>query len=81
MEKKIPLTKEPIEQGRICWGCTYIYFINSSPDWSDMTPGSNFELSCGKGYWEFDSDVDGLTQFREKLQTAERCLAYTPRAY
>jgi hypothetical protein len=44
-----------------------------------MTPGSDFHLQCGKGYWEFDNFGDGLPEFRDQLMAAERCADFTER--
>jgi hypothetical protein len=79
VKKKMPLREFPIP-GRICWLCQHVYFSQGSPGYSDLTPGYDFELSCGKQFWEFDSHMDGLDEFREKLESAERCAAFEPRA-
>ncbi len=60
-------------KGRVCWLCEHVMFFAGSPGYSELTPGNNFELSCGKHYWEFDQFDDTLDQFRDKLMSAERC--------
>jgi hypothetical protein len=49
------------------------------PHYSELTPGSDFSLSCGKRYWEFDQVMDGLDDFRNKLLSAERCADFKGR--
>jgi hypothetical protein len=75
MPKKMPLLSVPA-QGRVCWSCEHLYFSSGSPGYSEMTPGWDFEMSCGKSFWEFDSCGDGLETFRSKLLSAERCAAF-----
>jgi hypothetical protein len=73
----MPILAVPVP-GRICWSCRHIYFCPGEQGYSEWTPGSDFSLSCGKSFWEFDDIDDGLEQFREKLQSAERCAAFEP---
>lgn len=30
-------------------------------------------LDCSRGYWEFDTLKDSLSQFRDKIMSAEKC--------
>jgi hypothetical protein len=77
------VTKMPIDPitwpGRICWFCQHVYFDGGSPCYSDLTPGTSFQLECTKGYWRFDRDMDCLDEFREKLESAERCASFSER--
>jgi hypothetical protein len=75
--KPLPLLETPVPN-RICWSCRHVWFIAGSPGYSEMTPGSDFELSCWKDYWAFDNNEDSLSDFRTKLQSAERCADFEP---
>ena len=74
MNKKMPVG--PRVEGRICWSCRHVWFSAGSPGYSEMTPGSDFELQCGKSYWAFDNCGDSLNEFRMKLQSAETCASF-----
>jgi hypothetical protein len=50
-----------------------------SPGYSEVTPGYDFELYCGKNYWKFDNYGDTLEDFRLKLQSAELCANFEDR--
>ena len=75
----LPLLETPIP-GRICWSCRHIY-LSAGDKWGE----SSFELRCGQGYWEVETTDsryrpgDGLTEFRQKLESAERCAAFEDR--
>lgn len=75
----LPLLSEPV-LGRCCWSCAHIHFFNSHPDWSDVTPGYDFDLWCTKGYWLFDANNDSLETFGTCLQSASRCADFEPHA-
>ena len=75
--KRLPIA--PTTEGRICWLCEHIRFSNGSPGYSEQTPGSDFWLECGKGYWEFDNHDDGLDEFRQQLEAAETCGDFSER--
>lgn len=76
--KRLPVIQEPVV-GRVCWLCEHVQFQLAQPGYSDLTPGSDFHLECGKGYWEFDAFEDGLDEFREQLEAAERCSDFEKR--
>jgi hypothetical protein len=75
--KKMPLT-ERVEH-RVCWSCEHLYFFAGSPGYSELTPGDDFSMECGKDYWRFENYDDGLTEFRAKLQSAEVCGSFKER--
>lgn len=77
MSKRLPMLQTPVP-GRICWSCRHVQFFQGSPDYSEYTPGSDFQLYCGKQYWEFDSHRDELSDFRTKLRSAEQCADFEP---
>ena len=62
---------------KACWFCPHFHYSNSDPGYSEMTPGSDFGMSCVKGKWDFDSDVDGQEEFGRKLMTANTCEHYS----
>ena len=66
---------------KVCWSCNHMMFSNSDPGYSSWTPGWNFSMGCGKGYWVFDSDGDYVEAFRGKLLTAENCKDFEEREY
>ena len=76
MKKQMPLLAEPVPN-RLCWECPHIDFSPGSPGYSDMTPGYDMSLDCGKGYWKFDPHGE-LTGLREGLTSAERCADFSP---
>lgn len=78
MPKKLPIAETPTP-GRICWLCTHVYFCPAEGSYSEYTPGSDFVLNCTKGYWEISPYRDELDDFRQKLESAERCLAFEER--
>jgi hypothetical protein len=77
--KKLPIA-EVATPHRICWLCQHVVFECGEPGYSDYTPGSEFTLKCGEGYWEFDNFGDGLQEFREQLISAERCADFVQRS-
>ena len=74
-----PMPIGPRVQHRVCWSCERVSFVTSSPGYSEWTPGDAFALSCSCGYWVFESDDDGLDDFRRKLESAETCADFSPR--
>ena len=76
--KRMPLLEQSVPN-RCCWSCEHVEFYQGSPGYSEMTPGNDFELECGKDYWEFDNCGDTLDDFREKLELAERCADFKER--
>ena len=76
--KKLPLA-ETETAGRLCWFCEHCYYSNGSPGYSEWTPGTDFSLECGKGYWDFDNFDDTLTEFREQIEAAMRCADFKDR--
>jgi hypothetical protein len=41
-------------------------------DWSEMTPGWDAEIACGKGHWEMGK-MDGTDEYRKAIQKASTC--------
>lgn len=63
---------------KLCWNCRHFCFINSSPGYSEWTPGENFELSCDKKHWEFNPFETTQNEFKIMISHAEKCMDYTP---
>lgn len=60
------------DNNRLCWLCKFFDFHSGSPGYSDMTPGTNFRMSCDKGCWEFEMG-DSQEHFKKCLETANNC--------
>ncbi len=41
--------------------------------WGEYTPGTNFQISCLKNKWQFDTFNDSQEKFGEVLSSAETC--------
>ena len=61
---------------KICWNCEHVHYSQSSPSYSEYTPGYDAKLDCCKGYWTIDFDEDALRDVRRKLLMAETCKDY-----
>lgn len=62
---------------QLCLFCKRFTMVAEEPDWSDVTPGSNFEMYCSKNHWDFDTRKASEDDFRKTLLTAEDCKDYT----
>lgn len=40
---------------RVCANCEWFSVIEANQDWSEVTPGNQFSLSCQKDHWRFDA--------------------------
>ena len=58
---------------KLCWWCSHFYYSNSYPAYSEMTPGSDFSVSCDKQHWIFESDKTTQEEFGVMLSAAESC--------
>lgn len=60
---------------RMCWFCKHVAFDPGSPDWSELTPGEDWELRCKKGHYYLDSHEEHVTldMFRRAIETARTC--------
>jgi hypothetical protein len=65
---------------RICYGCRFFSIEQEEPDWSEITPGSPWSMSCTAGFWSFNTLKDDERTFAAKLETAETCPKYEERA-
>lgn len=58
---------------KICLFCQYFYIDNSSPGYSEMTPGDNMHMGCRKDHWYFDPDDTTENQYRDMMAMARTC--------
>lgn len=58
---------------RICVLCKHWDVYLAEPDWSDVTPGSDFEMGCTKGHWTMDPYNDGTETLRRYMLLAGSC--------
>jgi hypothetical protein len=65
-------------ENKLCWFCKHFYYSNAELDWSDMTPGSDFAMSCSKGHWDFDAFRTGQEEFGKILSSARECPDFVP---
>jgi hypothetical protein len=61
---------------KVCLFCKYFVWRQASPDWSEVTPGSDLELYCERHYWQVDPYEDTRETYRKKILTAESCDCY-----
>lgn len=61
---------------KICIFCKKFEFLNADGSYSDMTPGCEAEIRCGRGIWELDMFSDSEDEYRRKLLTAGSCNLY-----
>jgi hypothetical protein len=61
------------EENKLCWFCKYFWYSRAEDDWSEVTPGSDFALSCSKLHWWFDSHKTTQEEFGRILTTARTC--------
>ncbi len=50
-----------------------MYLSLAEPDWSELTPGSDYSMGCNKGVWSLDPFRDGLDVFRAKITSSTTC--------
>ena len=71
MAMSIP-SQDPPDIIQTCCFCQNFYFDMGEPDWSDMTPGHETEISCSKGHWEMKNS-DGTDTYRKNIKKAVAC--------
>jgi len=57
----------------LCWFCEHFHWSNAVEDWSDVTPGDDFEISCREDHWRFDSFNTSVDEFRAMINTGKTC--------
>ena len=64
---------------RTCIDCKRWRVEVAEPGFSEMTPGSEFSMSCIRGYWVLDPWEDSEEILREHLKMAETCKDFLQR--
>lgn len=58
---------------KACWWCVDFMYTQADFGWGEYTPGTNFQISCLKNKWQFDTFNDSQEKFGEVLSSAETC--------
>ena len=58
---------------KLCWLCKHFDYAQAFGGYSEYTPGSEFDISCSKNHWQFDSYKTDQKEFGKILSTAEHC--------
>ena len=56
-----------------CLECGNWWFNPGCSDYSDVTPGEDWELNCNKGHFRMSGFDITQEEFREKLLLANKC--------
>ena len=58
-----------------CFGCKHFKFVQSTPDWSEWTPGADASIRCGRDHFDGDPYLDDMTEHRfyQRIRQAEAC--------
>ena len=56
----------------LCLWCEHFSLYTRSPGYSEMTPGSDFDMYCDKHHWTYDQ-YRSETHYRECILTAANC--------
>lgn len=62
----------------VCWFCTHMFLWSGSPDYSELTPGSDMSMGCEKKVWHLDTEGDTLADFRRKITSSVTCEKFEP---
>ena len=65
-------------ENKLCWFCEHFYYSQGTPDYSDLTPGSSFSMSCEKQHWNFDPYETSQEEFGKMLSSARDCPDFVP---
>lgn len=66
---------------KACHQCEHFNFWTGSHGYSEMTPGSDAALECGKQHWRvrmFDDDVSTVRGYFAQAETCPDWAKYTP---
>lgn len=55
-----------------CVSCKHFYLDVGSPGYSELTPGSDFDMECRKKKWEYER-YGSEDEFRRCIFTAHEC--------
>jgi len=65
---------------KICLFCVHFDMNTGEPDWSDITPGSDFSMDCAKNKWTSIDVYDrcSIEEYRTIMLKAEKCDEFSP---
>ena len=63
---------------KACYMCKHFDILTAQPDYSELTPGSSFDMYCLKSKWEFDPFTCTEEEYAKILETAQSCPNYEP---
>ena len=58
---------------KLCWWCKEFCYMNGEPNYSEVTPGSSWDMACNKRIWDFDMETTSQEEFANMLMKAEKC--------
>jgi|WetSurMetagenome_2_1015567.scaffolds.fasta_scaffold566162_2 hypothetical protein len=64
---------------KLCYGCQHFYIDMAESAYSEMTPGTDWDMACTKSKWFFDTHKDDVDRFRACLETATTCPLFSKR--
>jgi len=62
---------------KTCILCDHIHINSAEGGYSEMTPGCDMSIYCGKDHWSVDIYTDYVEDYRRKLLKAQSCLEFT----
>ena len=63
-------------KSKSCLTCRCLNWDNADRGYSEMTPGSDFEIGCYKSHWKFDPYETTQQEFNNMMQIAESCVDF-----
>lgn len=63
------------EVGRVCLLCDHFYLSMGTPGYSELTPGSDFQMACNKSHWDFEQ-YGTKEHYASCIMTAQTCTDY-----
>ena len=58
---------------KLCWFCEHFIYRQAEPDYSEFTPGEDFDIICIKNHWEFSPFHTSQDEFGAMLNAAKTC--------
>ena len=62
-----------------CLRCKHLYYQEATPEYSELTPGTDMGLQCGRGHWNYDQFHTSQEELAAMLERAEICPDYERR--
>lgn len=59
-----------------CIMCKHWSFMSGSPGYSEYTPGTDWDMGCGKKIWNTGDEYITETEFRSLINHAKTCDEY-----